>query len=776
MTQIHWANPISGSFTNASDWSGGVVPGANDAAILDAAGVKLYTVTVSATETVSSIQTAANATLYMTAAYDTFTAINGTGAGANAGTIAVSNGGTLAIGGVFDNSGALAVAGSQSYVPITLLSIEQQGVTLTGGGQVTVANDKGLSRMIGGSLTNVDNTISIASIVELGGLKNEQAGVIDATGSGYPSLASNTITNSGLIENTGTNALVISCSVFDQSGGGMLLAADGASIYLEGTLIGGTLKTAGKGFISSLDATFNGTTATVNNEGAVTVRGFDTLALEGAINNSGTISLNGRGGVGGRARARLTIDPGGVTLTGGGSVVLNSTGLNIVTGGASAATLTNLDNTISGAGALGSGSMGLVNDAAGVIDGNDALGLILDTGAGAVVNDGLIEGTGSGGLTIRDTSVDSSSGGVILAGNGSRVSLQGADLIGGTLESVGSGTIKTYKGGPNTLDGTASALDNQAKVVVQNGTALTLQGAIVNSGRFQLVGSSAATTLTIGSGSATLSGGGNVLMNDSARNVIVGATSAATLTNVDNVITGAGDLGDGSLTLVNDAKGVIAGSQAMALIVDTGANAIVNAGVILARGAGGVTIQSAVASSGLLEADGGTLTVNGAVTGTGSAMIYSGTLDFTSSFSQNVVFQKTTGQLELTQSQSYAGTVSGFSKTGGTSLDLRDIGFVSSTEATFSGTASGGILTVTDGTHTAHIALRGDYTASTFTASSDGHGGTIVVDPTAPAAATHRFIAAAASFGAVGGGLMSPTHETWRAHPPTLAKPAVMKA
>ena len=47
MTVIHWLNSVSGSFTNASDRSGGVVPGASDDAILDAARVRLYTFTVS---------------------------------------------------------------------------------------------------------------------------------------------------------------------------------------------------------------------------------------------------------------------------------------------------------------------------------------------------------------------------------------------------------------------------------------------------------------------------------------------------------------------------------------------------------------------------------------------------------------------------------------------------------------------------------------------------------------------------------------------------------
>ena len=51
------------------------------------------------------------------------------------------------------------------------------------------------------------------------------------------------------------------------------------------------------------------------------------------------------------------------------------------------------------------------------------------------------------------------------------------------------------------------------------------------------------------------------------------------------------------------------------------------------------------------------------------------------------------------------------------------------TTATFLGNANGGTLTVTDGTHAAHIALLGDYLTSGWTLSSDGHGGTIVVDP-----------------------------------------------
>ena len=66
-------------------------------------------------------------------------------------------------------------------------------------------------------------------------------------------------------------------------------------------------------------------------------------------------------------------------------------------------------------------------------------------------------------------------------------------------------------------------------------------------------------------------------------------------------------------------------------------------------------------------------------------------------------------------------------------LDLGDIGFVSAAEATFSGTASGGTLTVTDGAHVSHVLLAGNYTQTGFVAASDGHGGTdITINPSAP--------------------------------------------
>jgi hypothetical protein len=94
-----------------------------------------------------------------------------------------------------------------------------------------------------------------------------------------------------------------------------------------------------------------------------------------------------------------------------------------------------------------------------------------------------------------------------------------------------------------------------------------------------------------------------------------------------------------------------------------------------------------------------------------------------------VTFAGPTGTLQLDQSQSFAGTVAGFG--GQDQIDLSDIAFGATTTlgyaANFSNT--GGALTVSDGTHTANLALLGQYAAGNFAMASDGHGGTMIADP-----------------------------------------------
>jgi hypothetical protein len=100
------------------------------------------------------------------------------------------------------------------------------------------------------------------------------------------------------------------------------------------------------------------------------------------------------------------------------------------------------------------------------------------------------------------------------------------------------------------------------------------------------------------------------------------------------------------------------------------------------------------------------------------------TVELLGPYGSSVTFDGASGALQLDQSSSFTGTVAGL--TGEDTLDLRDMSFTSVNSPTFSGNASTGILTVTDGSHIANINLMGNYIASSFVASSDGHGGTYV--------------------------------------------------
>jgi hypothetical protein len=253
---------------------------------------------------------------------------------------------------------------------------------------------------------------------------------------------------------------------------------------------------------------------------------------------------------------------------------------------------------------------------------------------------------------------------------------------------------------------------------------------------------------------------------------VSGSMAPTTFTNFGTVVIGsaASFTTVGAVTI--DASRTV--TDAGVLKLGAAKGVVTNAGLIETAGAGSLTIAGALDNTGTIAANGGTLTVSGAVTGAGVAAIKGGTLDLASSFAENVTFSGTKGVLVLAQSQGYAGTVTGFSKSGATTLDLFDIGFVGSSEATFSGTKTGGLLTVADGTHTARIVLGGDYLSSTFVASSDGHGGVdVVAVRTKSAAPTHGFISAMAGLGgragaAVHAGDARTVHETVLANPRTM--------
>jgi hypothetical protein len=334
--------------------------------------------------------------------------------------------------------------------------------------------------------------------------------------------------------------------------------------------------------------------------------------------------------------------------------------------------------------------------------------------AGTIINFGTIAGQGGPGITFA-------AGGMVTNGSATI----GAALIEGYVgvEAAGASPVTmtnfgTIQGSGGVAVQFTSATD---RLIVEAGSMFdgAVRGGVgtleLGSGKGTIKGLNAVGTLA-GGVTMTFSGFGSYALDPGANWTLEGKNSLSsgeTLTDA------------GSLTV--DGK-------------------LVNSGLMEASGVGVLTISGQVANSGIISASGGTVTVTGTITGKGDVSIDGGDFDFASSASVAVTFVGAAGVLELGQSQTSAVTVTGFSNSGDTSLDLSDIGFVSAGEATFSGTKKAGILTVTDGSHTALVTLKGNYLNSTFTASSDGHGGTLVVAGAGTGSVPpHAFIAAMAS-------------------------------
>jgi hypothetical protein len=307
---------------------------------------------------------------------------------------------------------------------------------------------------------------------------------------------------------------------------------------------------------------------------------------------------------------------------------------------------------------------------------------------------------------------DSNGNAEITLGDGQSITLHGVHASSLTADNFEFDQVPTWT--------------NAGTMTIGDGAMLPASGELTNSGTIVLDSTANQSTLEIIQPGLTLAGHGQVILSDTGQNVIHGSLGDVTLTNMDNTISGAGQIGAGQMTLVNHGSIVADGSNA--LTIDTGANAIINSGTLQATGSGGMVIDSDIVNTGLLWANGGNLSANGAVSGGGSALISgSATLEFAAAASANTTFDATAaGTLKLDDVFDFSGRISGFNQDD--HLDLLDIAHGAGTTVSYTANADGigGILSVSDGSHTATIGLVGQYDASGFTADSDGLGGTLV--------------------------------------------------
>ena len=364
--------------------------------------------------------------------------------------------------------------------------------------------------------------------------------------------------------------------------GGVVPNASDVDVFIDG----GKAGTASHVF---LDVTSLCRNLTLDADDRLTLNSGRTLTIAGDhISNAGAIDMDSISAT----TMALKISAAEVTLDGGGTVTLGNALYCQVRGTAGTERLTNVDNTLQGAGRIGVNAMALTNQVAGLINANvSGQALEIDpNAAGGATNAGTMQASGGGILQLVDGTFDNV-GGTIAALDGSTVELDAAVIQGGLLTTIGSGLIKATSGNANAavLDGTAGAVTNAGAIEIGSAHALTLKGTITNTGTVAIVPTTATFAyLYVADGDVTLGGGGTVTLGSATYATLRGAAATDRLVNVDNTLQGAGQIGVNTMALANQAAGLIdANVSGQALEIDpNAAGGATNAGTMQASGGG----------------------------------------------------------------------------------------------------------------------------------------------------------------------------------------------
>jgi hypothetical protein len=495
------------------------------------------------------------------------------------------------------NAGAINMnsAGNNTFLDIT------GSTTLSGTGTLTLSNH--IQNFIegGGTLTN-QSTIQGSGQIGNGALTLVNSGTIDANQSVELLINPNGgTTNTGTMEATAGGTMEFRTDGVTNTSGLILASGTNSIVDLNGVSVtNGTLTTSSGGLIQAYGGTTL-TTLTISSGSTVNILDNNTVSLgPGTITNNGALNENSVGN-----NTFISV-AGSTTLAGTGTLTLSDHIQNFIQGGG---TLTN-NETIQGSGQIGNGALTLVNN--GTIDANQSIELVINPNGGTT-NTKTMEATAGGTMELRGDAITNTGVGTILAtGAGSVVDLNGVTVNGGTLTTTSGGLMQAY--GNAVLNGVTISPASAVHVLDNNAVQLNT-GTITNNGTINIDSAGNNTFLLILGGPVTLTGGGTVVLSDHFQNFIQDTTGGTTLTNVNNTISGSGQIGNGNMSLINDAAGIVDAVSA------TGKTLVINPGT--AVGAGTTNL-------GLLEASsGGTLILNNLVTNTGGTIeaLASGVVD-----------------------------------------------------------------------------------------------------------------------------------------------------
>jgi len=335
----------------------------------------------------------------------------------------------------------------------------------------------------------------------------------------------------------------------------------------------------------------------------------------GTYTNAGNIQVNSTG-----STTELVVKGSNVTLAGGGSVTLSNNANNFILGAAASDILSNQE-TIQGAGNIGSGQMGLVNSGSGTILANQGTALIVEPDSMGFNNQGTLSVSSGDVLHVSN------------AANGPFFNFLGGTLTGGTYNM--NGTLEIDQ-----LGNTGGEILTNAANIILNGAgssfvdsaskdALAKLNTNATGGGFAIMGGRNFTTagnftnngtLTVGSGSIFAIPTGFTLTN----------FSGTTFTGGTYVVGGTLQF-PGANIATNSANITLTGSTAKFLNSTTSGNALANfatnaaAGSFTINGGANFTTVGAFTNSGALTVgSGSTFTATGNYTNTGTSTVQAG--------------------------------------------------------------------------------------------------------------------------------------------------------
>lgn len=633
-------------------------------------------------------------------------------------------GGTIAVTG---NGATLAFANGQTLSAAVVIGAASAEADITTGGP-------GATLTLG-SAASITQTGGLAGLVANGGTIVNQGTILATLPGGRFNLAA----SGGVLLNSGT----IDVANMDVATVGSLVNAGQVTVAAGAALTVGQYTVASGGTLTESGATLNlggalslAALASLNRSGGI-------VAVDGTLGLGGNTLTVGGGTALNQLRNLGTVANGTIADTGGGMVYYGGTGtlqnvtyrgLVNLTPALSNLIVQNLTATAAsgtGAGAvnlLGAGSTltflgsqvftnATINFGSNIQA--DVIAVRDPTGTGAVLTLGATANLQQRG-TLAEIVIDRGLGDG-LVNNG----LIAANQPGGNLIVLGG----TFTNGGRVVVSTGDTMSLQADQVTN------LYGNVLGGGYWEIDANS---TLNLGMDDPIMNINAAMVLNGPGSQVLYYDTTKYQTMSIEQSVNYIGASGvlvlqngrsfnDPGLLFVNGqvvlSNGAVSGKPI----------AIASTGIIYGSG---TVSASAIYDSGHVLAQNGALTVNAQLLGgspVGNALIGAGaTLVANQTVAIPTQFLGTTGTLALGQPSTMYGMI--YSFTGADAIDLINVG-TAGVSLSYAAGAGNGVLTVKNGaTAVANLHFNGNYVLGNFRTASDGHGGTLILDPPVPAA------------------------------------------